>query len=51
MNENNANNSLAQVELQVSYCVCPKIQKESVFWRKANGNKGDTETIMQMEKC
>ena len=45
-------NSLAHTKLglQVSYSVCAKIQKESVFRRKTNGNKRDIASVMPMER-
>ena len=53
MNENNANNSLAHTKWNCKYHIvfAPKYRRKVFFLRKANGNKGDTETIMQMEKC
>ena len=36
--------------LQVSYCICAKVQEKGVFRRKTIRNKGNFTKVMSMER-
>ena len=37
------------MELQISYRICTKVQKESVFWRETGSNQRNIEDVMPVE--
>ena len=39
------------MELQIPHSICAKVQKESVFCRKAGSNQGDNKDIVPVEGC
>ena len=48
---NDKNSLTHKLELQISYYIYIKIQKESIFRRKKGSNQRNTEDIMPVEGC